>query len=253
MSVPLHELARYLDEYLRVADIPDRSLNGLQVDGPETVSRVALATDAALQTFEEAAAGGAQLLIVHHGLFWGGEAAAVTGAYRRRLQALLTSGLALYCAHLPLDAHPEVGNNAVLARRLELRATQPFGAHHRTWLGVGGELPVPLYRDALRTFCEERLGGGVRLLAFGPETSRRLAIVSGAAGAMAQEASREGYDAFLTGETSHTAYHPAREAGVNLLFGGHYATETWGVRALGDHIADRWGLEVFFCDVPTGF
>ncbi|MFN2432330.1 MAG: Nif3-like dinuclear metal center hexameric protein [Gemmatimonadota bacterium] len=250
--MPLAELTRYLDAFLRIREIPDRSLNGLQVDGPEAVGRVALATDAALQTFEQAAAGGAQLLVVHHGLFWG-ETAPVVGQLRRRIQTLLEAGMALYCAHLPLDAHPEVGNNAALARELGLESLRPFGAWRGSLLGFGGDLPRELAPEELRAHCEARLGGPVRLLPFGGGRARRLAVVSGAAADLATEAAREGYDAFLTGETSHAAYHPAREAGVHLLFAGHYATETWGVRALGEHLARRFGVEVFFCDAPTGF
>jgi dinuclear metal center YbgI/SA1388 family protein len=253
MSVPLAELTAYLDRYLRIHEIPDKSLNGLQVEGPAEVARVALATDAALETFEQARAGGAQLLLVHHGLFWGERPAPVVGALGRRIRALLEGGLGLYCAHLPLDAHPEVGNNAVLARKLELSGPRPFGDWGGVALGFGGELPQPLPRDDLRAYCEERLGTPVRMLPFGDPTVRRLALVSGAAADLVTQAAREGYGAYLTGETSHTAYHPAREASINLLFAGHYATETWGVRALGEHLEERLGVEVFFCDAPTGF
>jgi dinuclear metal center YbgI/SA1388 family protein len=253
MSVELEELTAYLDAYLRVGDIPDKSLNGLQVEGPRSVRRIATATDAALQTFEQARDGGAELLLVHHGLFWGPGPFAVVGPLRRRLETLLAGGLGLYCAHLPLDAHPEVGNNALLAERLQLGARRPFGDVGGVALGVGGELPALLARDRLAAWCGERLGGAVRLLPFGEASVRSLAVVSGAAAEMAGEAAREGYGAFLTGETSHAAYHAAREAGVNVLFAGHYATETCGVRALGEHVAARWGIETFFCDAPTGF
>ena len=262
MSVPLADLCAYLDDFLAIDDLPDSSLNGLQVEGRAAIDRVAVATDAALLTFQMARQGGAQLLIVHHGLFWGQRPAPVTGDLRRRLQALLEADLGLYCAHLPLDAHPEVGNNAVLARRLELSSLRPFGRLDGKGdaargagkpIGFGGDLPRVLPREELAPFCEERLGAAVRLLPFGDETVTTLAVVSGAAADLAGQAAREGYGAYLTGETSHTAYHPAREARMNLLFAGHYATETWGVRALGDHLARRFGLEVFFCDAPTGF
>ncbi len=231
------------------------------MEGAPTVTRVALATDAALQTFEQARGGAAQLLIVHHGLYWGERPVPLVGTLRRRIAALIEADLALYCAHLPLDAHPEVGNNAVLARRLGLGALRPFGPSCAApgseaaglEIGIGGDLPGAVAPEELRVRCEARLGSAVRLLAFGHDAVRSLAIVSGAGADLAGRAAAEGYDAFLTGETSHVSYHPAREAGVHLLFGGHYATETWGVQALGDHIAERWGLEVFFCDAPTGF
>lgn len=262
MSVSLAALAAHLDDFLDIHGFPDKSLNGLQVEGPAEVERVAVATDAALQTFELAQQGGAQLLIVHHGLFWGERPTPVVGVLRRRLQALLEGGLGLYCAHLPLDAHPEVGNNVLLARRLELANLRPFGHLDRSGaasrrsgipIGVGGDLPRALGRGEVAAYCEERLGAPVRILPFGDETVRALAVVSGAAADLVPEAARERYGAYLTGETSHAAYHPAREAGMNLLFGGHYATETWGVRALGEDLARRFALEAFFCDAPTGF
>lgn len=253
MSVSLAELTAHLDRFLRVEEIPDKSLNGLQVEGPPEVRRVALATDAALQTFEQARAGGAQLLIVHHGLFWGERQAPIVGSLRRRIQALLEGGLGLYCAHLPLDAHPEVGNNALIARRLELSDCRPFGSWNGVALGFAGALPRRLPRDELKEYCAERLATPIRMLPFGAPAVRSLAVVSGAAADLVEEAARAGCDAFLTGETSHTAYHRAREAAVNLLFAGHYATETWGVRALGEHLERRLGLETFFCDAPTGF
>jgi dinuclear metal center YbgI/SA1388 family protein len=261
VSIPAAELAAALDRFLRVHEIPDKSLNGLQVDGPDPVSRAALATDAALATIEAARAGGAQLLVVHHGLFWGERPVPLTGGLWRRVAALIGGRLALYAAHLPLDVHPEVGNNAVLARRLELVRPAPFGVRpglppdregRPGALGLGGGLARPLDRAGLRAWCSERLGSPVSLLPFGPEHVTSLAVVSGDAADLAPEAAREGYDAFLTGETSHTAYHPALEAGVNLLCAGHYATETWGVRALGEHLERRHGVETFFCDVPTG-
>ena len=136
MSVPLADLTAYLDDFLGIDDLPDSSLNGLQVEGTADVRRVAVATDAALQTFEMARQGRADLLIVHHGLFWGPRPSAVTGGLRQRLQSLLESGIGLYCAHLPLDAHPEVGNNVLLARRLELSGLRPFG-----WLDGKGDAP----------------------------------------------------------------------------------------------------------------
>ena len=253
MSRSLAELTAYLDRFLRINEIPDESLNGLQVEGPSEVSRVALATDAALETFRQARECGAQLLIVHHGLFWGERQAPIVGSLRRRIQALVESRLGLYCAHLPLDTHLEVGNNAILARRLELAHRKPFGMVAGVAIGFGGELSRPLARDELREYCEDRLGAPVRMLPFGQETVRSMAVVSGAAADLVEQAAAEGYGAYLTGETSHTAYHPAREAEMNLLFAGHYATETWGVRALGDHLAERFGVDIFFCDAPTGF
>lgn len=245
-------LVAYLDEYLTVPEWPDKSLNGLQVEGDPRVSTVALATDAALATFALAAGAGAEFLIVHHGLFWG-ETLPIIGVQRARIGALLEAGISLYAAHLPLDGHPEVGNNAVLARLLGLADSGPFGRQGERQLGVAGELPAPLDRAGLAARLEALLGVRPDVLAFGGETVRRVAIVSGAAAGLIPEADAAGVDAFITGETSHIAFHEARERGLNVLFAGHYATETLGVRALGDHLTERFGVETVFLDVPTGY
>lgn len=253
MSEPVERdaLVAYLDEFLAVGEWDDKSLNGLQVEGARRVEKIALATDAALATFDLAAEAGAQLLIVHHGLFWGA-VEPVAGPLRARLRALLERDLSLYAAHLPLDAHPEVGNNAVLARLLALEERQPFGQWGGRAIGVRGRLPAPLDRVALAARLEALLGARPCVLPFGPPRIETVAIVSGAAGELIPEASEAGVDAFVTGETSHVAWHAAREHGINLFFAGHYATETVGVRALGERIEAVFGAEVVFLDAPTG-
>lgn len=248
----LTELTAYLDEYLRVATVPDYggALNGLQVErAGEEVRRVALAVDAAQATIATAAEWGADLLIAHHGLFWDGNVP-VTARRYRRLKALLDADLAVYGAHLPLDVHPEVGNNAVLARALGMEPEGMWGEYKGMPLGVWGT--VDLDREELRQRVSEVLGGPVHLVAGGPQRVRRLGIVTGGAGSQTADAAAAGLDAFLTGEGAHHNYFDAEEGGVNLLLGGHYATETWGVRALGEHLAARFGLECAFLDHPTG-
>jgi len=245
-------LVAYLDAYLDVAGWSDKSLNGLQVEGADRVSRVALATDTALATIAMAAEAGAQMMVAHHGLFWG-RIEPVTGPMRARLAALLEAGLSLYVSHLPLDAHPEVGNNAVLARLLELEDLEPFGRWGDRAIGVLGRLPQTVDRSGLAARLEALLGVRPDVLPFGGDAIRRVAVVSGAAADLIPEAEAVGADAFITGETSHTAFHQARERGVNVVFAGHYATETLGVRALGDHMAEKFGLEMVFLDAPTGY
>lgn len=245
-------LVAYLDAYLDVAGWSDKSLNGLQVEGADRVSRVALATDTALATIAMAAEAGAQMMVAHHGLFWG-RIEPVTGPMRARLAALLEAGLSLYVSHLPLDAHPEVGNNAVLARLLELEDLEPFGRWGDRAIGVLGRLPQTVDRSGLAARLEALLGVRPDVLPFGGDAIRRVAVVSGAAADLIPEAEAMGADAFITGETSHTAFHQARERGVNVVFAGHYATETLGVRALGDHMAEKFGLEMVFLDAPTGY
>lgn len=247
----LGELRAYLDVYLRVAEVPDYpgALNGLQVEGTREVRRVAAAVDAAQATVDAAATWGADLLLVHHGLFWDGNVP-VTGRRYRRLRALFDAGMAVYASHLPLDAHPEVGNNAVLARELGVEPRGSFGEYKGMPLGVWVELDVG--RDELRERLERVLGGPVKLVPGGPERVRRVGVITGGAGDMIPAAVAAGLDAFVTGEGAHYNYFDAEEGGINLYFGGHYATEVWGVRALARHLEEKFGLEWTFIDHPTG-
>jgi len=247
----ISELASYLDTYLRVAEVPDwgGALNGLQVDSPREVRRIACAVDAAQACIDRAAAWGADLLLVHHGLFWDGNVA-LTGRRYRRVKAILDADLAVYAAHLPLDVHPEVGNNAVLARELGITPRGRFGEYKGTPIGVWGELDVT--RDELRGRLEAALGGPVQLVAGGPERVRRAGVITGGGADEIPAAVAAGLEAFVTGEARHHNFFDAEEGGINLLLGGHYATETWGVRALAQHLAGRFGFEWTFIDHPTG-
>ncbi|HET7460825.1 MAG TPA: Nif3-like dinuclear metal center hexameric protein [Longimicrobium sp.] len=247
----LSELAGYLDTYLRVAEVPDwgGALNGLQVDSPREVRRIACSVDAAQACIDRAVAWGADLLLVHHGLFWDGNVA-LTGRRYRRVKAILDADLAVYAAHLPLDVHPDVGNNAVLARELGMDVRGSFGAYKGTPVGVWGELDVT--RDELRARLETALAGPVQLVAGGPERIRRAGVITGGGADEIAAAAAAGLDAFITGEARHHNFFDAEEGGINLLLGGHYATETWGVRALARHLADRFGFEWTFIDHPTG-
>lgn len=247
----LSEAAAYLNDYLDTAGVPDYSAawNGLQVEGTREVRKVALAVDAVQVTIDRAIAGGADLLVVHHGLFWDGDQP-ITGRRYRRIKPLLDSGVALYSAHLPLDVHPEVGNNVVLARELGVALEGHFGEYKGMPVGVWGTLEIR--REALAARLDEVLGCRVRLIAGGPERVARVGIISGGAGSQISAARKAGVDAFITGEGSHHNYFDASEGGINLYFGGHYATEVWGVKALGRHIQEQLGLETFFIDHPTG-
>ena len=251
MAVELSELVHYLDDYLALGDVPDYpgALNGLQVDGPGPVRKVAVAVDAAEATITRAIETGAELLLVHHGLFWDGNRP-VTGRRYRRLAPLLKAGVAVYSAHLPLDAHPEVGNNAVLARALGIDIQGRFGAHEGVELGVWGTLS--LKREALCARLDDLLGRRVHMIAGGPERVSRVGVITGGGGSFVGAALAAGLDALVTGEGSHHTYFDATEGGLNLYYGGHYATETWGVRALGEHLAERFGVDWEFLDHPTG-
>ncbi len=247
----LGELTGFLDGYLRIEAVPDAptALNGLQVANGGTVTRVGAAVDASERTIVAAVQRACDFLLVHHGLFWSG-AQPITGRRYRKLKLLLDRGIAVYSAHIPLDVHPDVGNNAVLARELGVQVEGTFGDYHGVPIGVWGTLE--LRREALCARLDELLAGRVRLVPGGPERVRRVGIVSGAAAQMIGEAARLGLDAFVTGEGAHHTYFDALEEGVNVYYGGHYATETWGVRALAAQLETRFGLPWEFLDLPTG-
>lgn len=249
----LESLLQYIDEYLLVADHPDfpNALNGLQVGGPEEVQHLAVAVDASEASIAEATARGADLLIVHHGLFWQG-LTPLTGRQLRRVTPLIDKRVALYSCHLPLDGHAEVGNSALLASALGLEDLDRFGEYKGARIGWHGRFPEPVGIDGLTDRLEAVLDGPVRAVAGGPERIDRVGVVTGGGTSMLTEAVELGLDAFVTGEGSHHTYFDAMELGVHLLFGGHYATETFGVKALGAHLAERFGLTWDFVDQPTG-
>lgn len=247
----IDDVVTYLDGYLRIAHVPDddRAQNGLQVANSGRLGSIAAAVDACQATIDGALAGGAGLLIVHHGLFWGG-LEPLTGRHGRRVRALIRGDLALYAAHIPLDCHPEVGNNAILARELGLRDTQPFGDYEGMKIGVVGGLQAS--RAQLADSLERLSGVAPLMLATGPEQVRQVAIVTGAGAAHIREAHEAGADTLITGEGLHHSYFDAEEWGVNVLFGGHYATETVGVKALAEHLSKRFEIPWEFLDHPTG-
>jgi dinuclear metal center YbgI/SA1388 family protein len=246
------EIVRFLDERLDVRRIKDKSSNGLQVAGKTDVTRLAVATDAAMATYKRAAAEGCDMMIVHHGLIWGG-IQYVTHRNREHLKFLLEHDINLYAAHLPLDMHPQIGNNAILAGQLGLEQTQPFGNYHDEDIGISGKLTVPITAQDIANRFAAHLGGVPKVMGFGPKENRTIAIISGGGGSVFDEAAEMGFDCFVTGEASHEIYHSALEGHVNIVLLGHYLSETVGVRALGKEAADRFGIPMVFIDEPTGF
>lgn len=250
------EICHRLDDELDTdayADL-DVSANGLQV-GPEAmdVDHVAFAVDAAVETIARASEAGADLLVTHHGLFWDG-IERLTGKHYRRIAPLVDDDIALYTAHLPLDGHPSLGNAAGVADALALSNRSPFGAMGDQWIGQRGTAADAFTAPELReTLAAELDTGGqdVRLLDYGPTEIRDVAIVTGSGVDWLDEALEVGADALVTGEGKQFAYHEAREAGIHVVLAGHYATETFGVRAL-QELVDGWGLETTFIDHPTG-
>ncbi|MBN2552414.1 MAG: Nif3-like dinuclear metal center hexameric protein [Spirochaetales bacterium] len=230
----------------------DVALNGLQVTHRrETVDKVAFAVDACLESIRRAADWAADLLFVHHGLFWG-RPLAVTGNHYRRLRALIEADLALYAVHLPLDMHPQLGNNAGLARRIGLRQLEPFGEYKGTKIGLKGTLQEAMSLEQVVRACCGAHEQTVRVLPFGPETVRTVGVVSGGAADEAYQAIEEKLDLFITGDADHTIYHHCLEGAVNVIFAGHYATETAGVTRLAEHLQRETDLQTRFFDIPTG-
>ena len=247
----LSRLTAWLDTYLDVGGFDDASLNGLQVEGRPDVTKVAVAVDSSLTTFEAAAERGADLLVVHHGLFWG-KPLAIKGMHGRRVKYLLDHGVSLYAAHLPLDAHPEVGNNYGLARILGLADLEPFGKVGRRTIGVKGRFPNKVTLRELADTLEKELGESVLVHAGGTLELETLGIITGGAAREVNAAADEGLDAFLTGEPKHETFYDAFERNINALYAGHYMTETVGVSLLADKLEAEFGLATDFILLPTG-
>jgi dinuclear metal center YbgI/SA1388 family protein len=250
----LVELDRWLAGFLGLAALDgiDPSRNGLQVGrrAPE-VRKVAFAVDASLETFRRAAEWGADMLFVHHGLFWE-EPLRIVGGLYERIRFLVERDLALYAVHIPLDMHPEVGNNIGIARLLGLGDIAPFGDWKGMKIGFKGTLPSPMSIDEVCSRLAGRQGEKVRSLPFGPAEVRSIGVVSGGAPWEALQAIEQGLDCYVTGEAAHGIYHHCLEARIHCIFAGHYHSETFGVRELAGRLARDTGLETTYLDVPTG-
>jgi dinuclear metal center YbgI/SA1388 family protein len=247
----LADVISYLDELLAIGDFEDYGPNGLQVPGAEEVSAVATGVSAHLELFEQASRLGAQLVVAHHGMFWDFHPRSITPAMKARLRVLFDNDMSLAGYHLPLDAHPEVGNNALICEALGLDRAEPFGEHRGRPIGFVGRSVEGVPFAELRTRCERAFGQEPFVWESGPETVHSVGIVSGAAASSFGEAIALGLDAFLTGEPAEHVMADARESGTHFIAAGHYATETLGVRRLGELLSERFGLEHHFVEVPN--
>jgi dinuclear metal center YbgI/SA1388 family protein len=259
----LSTLCERYDDRLRTnayADL-DASANGLQVGSDDTeIEHAAFAVDAAVETAERAAEAGADVLVVHHGLFWG-EFERATGQIHDRLAPFFEHDMALYASHLPLDGHPELGNAARICERLGLEDRAAFGTLGDEYIGQRGRTAEADAVAGLRERLESELGHGgertdyetpeVRVFDFGPDEIETVAVITGAGADWLAEAAAADIDAFVTGEGKQRLYHEAKESNTNVFLGGHYATETFGVRSMCD-LAEEWGIETTFIDCPTG-
>jgi dinuclear metal center YbgI/SA1388 family protein len=280
----LSNIVTYTDDFLRIREVGDwdNALNGLQIENSGQVTRLGAAVDVSTRVLTEAAKRNVDLLIVHHGLFWPG-LQPVTSALRRQLRLAFENDIALYGAHLPLDIHPEVGNNAELVTALGLvlgvrghvrvrhrtdsprrtlksgpaeagspqsKAAEPFLEEKGQPVGLKARASIP--RSELIRKLRKALGGPVKVFNFGPKQTRTIGVVTGGAGSEIYRVAQENIDTFITGEAPHWAAVAAQELGMNLLLGGHYATEVFGVKALAAHLSKRFGIPWEFIDCPTG-
>lgn len=252
----LREVVRYLDAELRTAEVPDyeRAFNGLQLDNSGRISRIAAAVDFSANTVASAIRERAQLLIVHHGMFW--RTQRLVGVAYERLREAIAADLAVYASHIPLDMHPELGNNALLARELELAVSATFGRYEKVEIGVMGisDLSTQSLFDRMRTFSARYNTTAVSTPFDDERKTRRWAIVTGA-GASTEtldEAREKGVDTLIVGEGAHHTAVQAMEQGVVVIYGGHYATETLGVRSLAEQVSKQFDVPWVFVDVPTG-
>src|SRR5438093_5064094 len=264
----LSDIVSYTDDFLRIREMGDwdNALNGLQIENSGQVTRLGAAVDVSTRVLTDAAKKNVDLLIVHHGLFWPG-LQPVKSALRRQLQLAFENDIALYGAHLPLDIHPKVGNNAQLVTALfgvrrhvaafesadtsaHSKSAQPFLEEKGQPVGLKARASIP--RNELIRKLRKALGGPVKVFGFGPKQTRTIGVVTGGAGSEIYRVAQENIDTFITGEAPHWAAVAAQELGMNLLLGGPYATEVFGVKSLGAHLSKRSGISWEFIDCPTG-
>jgi len=244
------QLSHYLDNLLDIKEIKDspNAMNGLQVQNTADIKKVGLAVDLCMATIEKAVAAECNMMFVHHGVLWGG-VKPIRGNFYGKISTMIRENLGLYSAHLPLDMHPVLGNNKVLADQLELNELEPFGEYEGQKIGFKGRLKS-LSAEELGAKLEAKLGSPVKVIGSGEVQT--LGIVSGGAADILSQAAVAGLDAYLTGEGSNHHYHEAIENECVLILGGHYATETGGVKAVGKHLEEQFGIKTEFIDYPTG-
>ena len=240
------EILAFASELLDLDAYPDYGPMGLQVAGAREVRRLACGVSSSLELFERAATAEAQMVLVHHGVLWDRDPRVIDDAARRRLKTLFDAGITLAAYHLALDAHAEIGNNALIARELGIEPSEAFAA-----IGFGGPLAEPVSIDELTARVREKLGSEPVVFAHGPERIERAAVITGGGARYLAEAAAAGYDLFLTGEPAEPSLHTARELGIHFVAAGHYATEKIGIRALTERIAGRFDLDWEFIDLPN--
>lgn len=239
------EIVRYLNDYLKIDEIKDYGPQGLQVEGKEDVTKIVTGVSVNVELFEKARSVGADMIMVHHGLLWDRNSHVVKGGFKKRLQTLLSENISLLSYHLPLDVHPELGNNALAAKNLELGNIEQLGEY-----GVKGTISAqPFQRFLIQV--ESIYQFQPLVFAYGPENVQHIGICSGGAERDITIAIDQGLHVYITGEASESTMHLAKEGNIHFIAAGHYATERLGIRALGEHIADKFNVKVEFIDIPN--
>lgn len=246
----LNKVTDFLDEYLEISAFSDISANGLQVENSGNIEKIGLAVDSCQETIDQAAEAGCSLLIVHHGLFWGKQTLLLDNHYKR-VRSLVLADMALYAAHLPLDAHPVVGNNAQISKKIGLTDIEPFALYNDRNIGMKGNLLSKIPRQKAFADFKKSVGRCSHVLEFGPEEVLSVGVVSGSATDinLFKEIRNLGIDVLITGEPKYEAHYLAQELGLNIFYGGHYMTETFGIKALGEILQEKTELQTVFFDI----
>ncbi len=249
----LYELTGYLNKYLEIEKFQDAALNGLQIEGEREITKAGFSVDFSLEAAQLAAENNCQILICHHGIYWP-SIGPITANTKERIKIMLDAGLSLYASHLPLDVHPDVGNNARIAESLDAKIIAPFALYHGQKIGYVVELPDITTPEELTSQIDALLNAKSLLIKAitGKERVKIAGIISGAAARQIHDAADLGLDIFITGEPSHSEYNFVRENKTHMICAGHYASETPGIKSLEKHIKEMFNLETIFFDLPTG-
>ncbi len=248
-----YEISQFLDKTLRIKDIEDESNNGLQVANHGSIKKIGFAVSATMDAFELAKQAGCNMIMVHHGISWKDSLKYITDVNYERIKFLTNSNIALYACHLPLDKHPKLGNNIQLCRLFGLKNIKDFGEYNKSLIGFMGNLNKEILLRDFVNLAEDRLKTTCDVLDFGKKSVKRIAIVSGGGAKMVTQAAKQKADLYFTGEPSLSAYDLAKELKINLVYAGHYATETFGVKAVAELLKKRFGFNTVFLDTPIKF
>ncbi len=253
MIVKSKEVINFLDSIYKPEEWKDSSMNGLQIEGDEKITGIALGVDACLELFEKAKENEMNFVIVHHGFYWG-KVFPVTSFWRARFKFLLENNISLYACHLPMDANSTLGHNSAISEKLGLLNVEPFGEYHGNYIGFKGELKQPVKIDNIKDMLSDLFDYGVRIFKFGKESVKTIGIVSGDAATedILKECANKGIDLFITGETNHVAYHIMKELKLNVAFCGHYSTERFALFKLEEILKKEFDIPVKFFEIPTG-